>query len=134
MILLSNRGLSPPQIAERAGFSRRTVTRYIQRYEAQGLGGLYDKPKPGRRRRVTDEYVEKLQAAVDQNPRDVGRPYSNWTTENLATYMGEQTGITIGARQLENYLKANRWRLRRPTRTVKHKQDAALVKEKKTNG
>ena len=34
MILLSNEGLSPPQIAKRVRFSRSTVVRYIQRYEA----------------------------------------------------------------------------------------------------
>ena len=31
-----------------------------------------------------------------------------------------------------NYLKANDWRLRRPVRTVKHKQDKQQVEEKKT--
>lgn len=134
MILLSNEGLTPPQIAERVRFSRRTVTRFIQRYEAEGIKGLPDKPKPGRPRRVTDEYLQKLEAAVEQNPRDLGQPFSSWTTEHLASYLSEQTGITIGARQVENYLKANRWRLRRPVRTVKHKQDPALVREKKTHG
>jgi hypothetical protein len=37
----------------------------------------------------------------------------------------------ITPRQVENYLKANGWRLRRPVRTVKHKQAPELVAEKK---
>ena len=36
MILLSNEGLSPPQIAGRVRFSRYTVARFIQRYQAEG--------------------------------------------------------------------------------------------------
>jgi putative transposase len=133
MILLSNDGLSPPQIAERVRFSRRTVTRYIKRYEAAGVAGLLPKPHPGRPPRVTPEYVTQLLAAVDENPRALGLPFSNWTTGNLTDYMAEQTGISITPRQVENYLKVNDRRLRRPTRTVKHKQDPTLLAEKKTN-
>ncbi len=58
-------------------------------------------------------------------------PFSNWTTANLADYLAQQTGIVISPRQVENYLKAHDWRLRRPVRTVKHKQNPDLVKEKK---
>jgi transposase len=132
MILLSNEGLSPPQIAKRVRFSRYTVVRFIHRYDAEGLQGLYTKPRSGRPRRVTPEYEAKLQAAVEKEPRLLGLPFSNWTTANMAEYMAEQTGILISPRQVERYLKLHDWRLRRPARTVKHKQDSDLVAEKKT--
>jgi hypothetical protein len=47
--------------------------------------------------------------------------------------MAQQTGIQIKARQMENYLKRNDWRLRRPTTTVKHLQDPAEVEAKKSS-
>jgi len=133
MVLWSNEGLSPPQIAQRVRFSRRTVTRHIKRYEAEGLAGLLTRSRSGRPRCVTSEYEAKLLEVVAQAPRSLGLPFSNWTTAKLAEYMAQQTGISISPRQVENYLKANNWRLRRPVRTVKHKQDAALVEEKKTH-
>ncbi len=133
MILWSNEGLTPPQIAARARFSRETVVRYIKRYEAEGLAGLFTKPRSGRPRRVTPLYEAQLLEAVEQEPRALGLPFSNWTTANLAEYMAQQTGIHITARQVEHYLKAHGWRLRRPVRTVKHKQDPDLVAEKKTH-
>ena len=132
MILLSDEGLSPPKIGERVRFNGRTVRRYIDRYEADGIAGLSNKRRPGRPPRVTPAYLTKLGELLDQFPRDLSLPFSNWTTENLAVYLAEQTGIVIGARQVENYLKANDWRLRRPVRTVKHKQDKQQVEEKKT--
>jgi putative transposase len=134
MILLSNDGLSPPQIAKHVRFSRSTVVRFIQRYEAEGVQGLYTKPRSGRPRRVTPEYEAKLVMAVEQEPRSLGLPFSNWTTANLAEYMAQQTAIVVKPRQVENYLKVHGWRLRRPVRTVKHKQDPVLVAEKKTDG
>ena len=133
MILMSNTRLSPPQIAQRVRFSRHTVVRYIKRYDQEGITGLLTKPRSGRPRRVTDEYLAQLSEAVEQAPRDLGLPFSNWTTANLAEYLAERTGIAIGARQVENYLKALDYRLRRPVRTVKHKQDPELVREKKTH-
>jgi transposase len=134
MILLSNEGLSPPQIAQRVRFSARTVRRQIDRYEAEGRAGLLNKPVPGRRSRVTDAYLAQLEQVVERHPRDLDLPFSNWTTANLAEYMAHQTGIAIGARQMENYLKAHRWRLRRPVLSVRHKQDQSQVAEKKSHG
>ena len=133
MILWSNEGLSPPQIAQRVRFSRRTVTRYIKRYEVEGLLGLFTRSHPGRPRHATTEYEAQLLQAIAQEPRSLGLPFSNWTTAKLADYMAQQTGITLSPRQVENYLKVNDWRLRRPVRTVKHKQDTALFEEKKTH-
>jgi transposase len=75
----------------------------------------------------------KLLATVEQEPRSLGLPFSNWTTVNLAEYMAKQTAIVITPRQVEHYLKVHDWRLRRPVRSVKHKQDPALVAEKKTD-
>lgn len=133
MILLSNDGLSPPQIAKQVRFSRRTVTRFIQRFEAEGISGLMTKPRSGRPPKVTRAYKAQLLEAVEQQPRALGKPYSNWTTANLAEHLFELTGIELSARQVENILKANDWRLRRPVRTVKHKQEPELVQEKKTD-
>ena len=133
MVLLSNEGLSPPEIARRVRFSRETVVRFIKRYNQEGIAGLADRPRSGRPPRVTDDYVPQLLAAIEQPPRDLGLPFSNWTAANLAEYLAEHTGIIITARQVENYLKARGYRLRRPVRTVKHKQNPELVSEKKTD-
>jgi transposase len=133
MILLSNEGLSPPKIAQHVRFSHDTVVRFIKRYNREGIAGLHSKPRPGRPRRVTDQYLTQLSEAIEQVPRDLGLPFSNWTAANLAAYLAERTGIVIGARQVENYLKAKGYRLRRPVRTVEHKQDPELVEEKETD-
>jgi transposase len=133
MILLSDEGLASPRIAERVRFSSRTVLRVIDRYEAAGITGLLSQTSPGRPPRVTSAYLGQVAVVVAQWPRDLGLPFSNWTTQNLAAYMARQTGIVIGARQMENYLKRYGWRLRRPVHSVKHKQDPAQFGEKKTN-
>jgi len=133
MVLLSNEGLSPPQIAEQVRFHRRTVTRAIQRYEQRGVDGLLTQPRSGRPPKATVVYERLLLKVVAGRPRDLDLPFSNWTTANLAEHLRDKTGIELSARQVENILKANDWRLRRPVRTVKHKQNKELVEEKKTH-
>jgi transposase len=133
MILLSNEGLSPAKIAEQVRLHRRTVTRYIQRYEAEGVDSLLTRPRSGRPPKATEAYTDLLLSAVEQAPRTLGLSFSNWTTANLSEHLAQQTGIALSPRQVENILKANDWRLRRPVRTVKHKQDPELVEEKKTH-
>lgn len=91
MILLSNDGLSPPKIAKQIRFSRRTVIRVIQRYEVEGISGLMTKPRTGRPPKVTRKYRALLLESVEQQPRDLGKPYSNWTTAKLAEHLLELT-------------------------------------------
>ena len=114
-------------------FSHDTVARYIARYEAEGVSGLQTRSRSGRPRKVTTDYEKRLLDLVEQESREAGMPFSNWTTENLATELADRTGIALSPRQVENYLKQHDWRLRRPVRTVKHKQDPELVAEKKTD-
>lgn len=133
MILLFDEGLSPPQIAQRVRLSDRTVRRTLDRYQAEGMAGLRDKSRPGRPARVTAAYLEQLERTVERQPRALGLPFSNWTSANLAAYMAQQSGVEIKARQMENYLKAQDWRLRRPVRSIQHKQDPVQVAEKKSH-
>jgi len=131
MILLSSEGVSAPKIAGRVRFSGRTVRRVIERYEAEGIVGLSNKARSGRPPRVSADYLSQLESLVEQWPRELDLAFSNWTCENLVVYMAQQTDIVIGARQMENYLKAHDWRLRRPVRTIKHHQDPEQVETKK---
>ena len=132
MILLSNEGLKPSQVAQRVRVSDRTVRRYIARYEAENIDGLQTRDYPGRPPRVTADYLKQLESAVEHMPRDLDLPFSNWTTANIAEYMAQKTDIRIKARQMENYLKRYGWRLRRPVRSVKHRQNAQEVLKKKS--
>jgi hypothetical protein len=48
IILLAAAGMHFSEIARVAGISRRFVYRWVRRFQAQGLAGLQDRPRPGR--------------------------------------------------------------------------------------
>src|SRR4029450_10039072 len=52
IVLLAADGVAVKDIVERVGASKPTVIGWKKRYTAEGLGGLEDRPKPGRRRGV----------------------------------------------------------------------------------
>src|SRR6266436_80935 len=55
-------------IAQQLHRSAQTVRRRLHRFDAQGIDGLGDRPKPGRPRRLTIDDDSKLIALVSQAP------------------------------------------------------------------
>ena len=107
MILLSaEKQMVPCEIASIVRRDEQTVRRWLKRYQAEDLNGLYDRPRPGHPGKVSPAYQELLVRTVRQRPRSVGQPYSLWTLQRLADYMAEQTGIRISDEAVRVHLKA----------------------------
>jgi transposase len=120
MILLSaEKQMVPNEIASIVRRDEQTVRRWLKRYQAEGLNGLYDRSRPGSPGKVTSAYQEPLVTTVRQRPRSLGQPYSLWTLQRLADYMAEQTGIRISDEAVRVHLKAaTSYSVVRSTRSV----------------
>jgi len=70
MILLSARHYTAPEIAEIQGVSRVTVYTWLDRFDAEGPAGLYDRPRSGRPPVLDDEAQQCLATALRQTPED----------------------------------------------------------------
>jgi hypothetical protein len=62
ILLLLDAGVPITQIAATVGISRKFVYKWVARFQAQGVGGLADlpRPRPARRRRVTAGREDEL--------------------------------------------------------------------------
>ena len=119
MILLSaEQGMSPPGISKIVRESDQTVRKWFRRYEAEGIEGLRDAPRPGSPKKVTPEYVKLLVEVVRLRPRSLGLPFSMWTLARLADYIAEQTGIRVDDETVRRYLKKTEIVLSRPQHTI----------------
>ena len=58
MILLAFDGMSAPKIATIVDLDPVSVRTYMKRYRDEGIQGLYDRPRTGRPRTATPEYVD----------------------------------------------------------------------------
>ena len=61
-------GFSREEAARAAGMDRQTLRDWVHRYDAEGLDGLSDRPRPGPRPRLTPEQEAELATAVEQGP------------------------------------------------------------------
>ncbi len=108
----ASQGQRVPAIAGTLRLCEATVRQWLKRFNAQGLPGLEDEPRPGPPKTYTPEQVSELIAAVLSKPQDLDRPFACWTLDRLAAYLSEQKGISMKRSRIDEILIAEglRWR------------------------
>jgi transposase len=131
ILLAAEKQLVAREIAEIVRKDEQTVRRWLKRYMAEGIEGLKDAPRPGGQKVVTDEYREKLVAAVRRRPRSLGQPYSLWTLQRLADYMAEETGLRVSDETVRRHLEAEGIVLSRPQHKISSPDPEYEVKKRR---
>lgn len=132
MILLSGEGWKVGEIAKVVRESEDTVTRWVKRYNSEGVNGLQDAPRAGAPRKVNAEYEAEVLAAVRTRPRALEQPYSLWTLQRLVDYMAERTGIRLGRETLRRLLARHEIVMSRPHYHVHSPDPDYLLKKKQS--
>lgn len=112
MIALSREGKTVPAIAQQLGVGQACVRRWIERFNAHGLRGLEDLPRPGKPPTYTPEQVGEVLLAALTKPEELGLPFASWTLDRLEAYLNEQKGIPIKRSRIDEILLTEglRWR------------------------
>jgi transposase len=84
IVLLAADGTGTNEIVARTGLSKPTVIAWKKRYAAEGLGGLEDRPKPGRPPQVDE--VAVVLATLEPPPGKLG--VTHWSSRLLAAQLG----------------------------------------------
>jgi transposase len=132
MILLAvEEDMTAPEIGQIVRKNDQTVRRWVRRFNAEGINGLYDVPRPGSPGNVTEEYRKLLLNIVRQRPRALDQPYSMWTLQRLADFMAEETGIRVSGETVRRTLKAHDIVLSRPQHTISSPDPEYKVKKRR---
>jgi transposase len=84
IVLLAADGVPVKDIVDRVGVSKPTVIGWKKRYAAEGVGGLEDRPKPGRPSRVDE--VAVVLATLEAPRQRLG--VTHWSSRLLANELG----------------------------------------------
>jgi transposase len=84
VVLLAADGTGTNEIVRRTGLSKPTVIFWKRRYAAEGIGGLADRPKPGKPR-TTDDVAVVLRT-LEPPPEHLG--VTHWSSRLLAAELG----------------------------------------------
>ena len=123
MLLLSQRGQTSSQIAQTVLRSQDTVVRVLKRFLTGGLDAVPRRTAPGRERTVTAAWEAELLRVIEGDPHEVGVETANWTTERLAEYLGQQTGIHVTEETVRMYLHVHDYVCKRSTWTLRRKAE-----------
>jgi transposase len=92
IILACADGHDNTTVARRLHLSQTTVCKWRARFIAQRLAGLYDEPRPGAPRQITDAQVEEvIVRTLETTPRGA----THWSTRDMAKTAG-LSHVTIG--------------------------------------
>jgi transposase len=107
-ILLVHAGSSPAQVASRSGLNERSIRRWVQRYDKQGLQGIKEMVPSGRPARLEKEQIVKLFRQIRKPPSYFGYLSERWTGKLLQHHIQHQEQVTLSLRQCQRLLKDSR--------------------------
>lgn len=88
-------GMTRAEAARLAGMERQALRDAVIRYNAEGVDGLFDRPKGHRREWLTEAEQAILADVVYKGPRPDVDGVCTWTCEALAIWISERFGKTI---------------------------------------
>jgi len=118
IIVLSAQGLRVAAIARQLGVSEHTARFWIVRFNALGLPGLHDLPRPGATPTYGEETRRRICRVAGQSPAALGQPFDCWTLTRLVTYLRTRAGIAISRSRLQEILRDAAVDWRRPVQPV----------------
>ncbi len=132
VLLAAEQRLVASQIAAIVRTAEETVRRWLKRYQAEGIDGLADAPRPGATTKITPAYQECLLHLVRQRPRSRDLPYSLWTNQRLADVLAEETGIRGSDETVRRTLADADIVLSRPQHTITSPDPDYLVQKRRS--
>ena len=97
--------MSRAEAARLAGMERQALRDAVLHYNAEGLAGLHDRPKPGRPERLSEAEQAALAARVFTGPDPERDGVSAWTRADLCGWLAERFGKAFHPSSLSRVLK-----------------------------
>ena len=129
VIRLLHLGSKPSEVAGQQMVSVPTIYNWHKLWREQGIEGLANKPKTGRRAKATEAYCQKLEEMLDKEPAEYGYRFAIWTSDRLRTHLEKETGILLSESRFRALLKKKGYRYRRPKHDLSHLQDKTAKKK-----
>src|SRR6516165_8075571 len=96
LIALANalEGMDRASAARLAGMDRQTLRDWVDRYNAEGLAGLCNRPAPGRRPKLSEGQMAALKAVVLAGPDPAVDKIVRWRVVDLCRWVEERWGVS----------------------------------------
>jgi transposase len=103
-------GASRTDAARSAGMERQTLRDWVHRYNAEGVEGLKDRLRAGRKPLLDGEQHSELDRLVETAPAPVKDGVVRWRCADLKAQIKSRFGVEISERSLGRILNARGFR------------------------
>src|SRR6186997_3521403 len=98
-------GASREEAARAAGMDRQTLRDWVHRYNEEGLAGLHDRRRSGRKPRLTPEQEAELVTAVEQGPDPDRDGVVRWRRVDLKALIETRFAVRLRERSVGKVLR-----------------------------
>ncbi len=121
-------GMSRETSAQLAGMDRQVLRDWVHRFNAEGVEGLRDRPRSGRRCRITEEDKKKFCQVVEAGPDPKKDKLTRWRQIDLRDWLKAECGTNYHKRTVGKLLKRFGYS-HISTRAVHPQNDPALLED-----
>ena len=104
-LALGLEGCSRAEAARHAGMDRQTRRDWVHRYNTEGLPGLHDRPRSGRKPRLTPEQEAELVTAVERGPDPDRDGVVRWRRIDLKALIEARFAVRLHERSVGKLLR-----------------------------
>ena len=97
-------GTPASQVGGYAGYTKAAVTGWVKTADEVGFEALHTKSRPGCPKKLTDEQYDKIDAALQKDPKEYG--YKVWDGPSLSNFIKKQFDVDLCVRQCQRLLNA----------------------------
>ena len=128
---LLQKGLSQAEVARRVGVHRQSVSRWARHLEQGGLQSLKQAGRTGRKARLSEPDLERIETALKRGPEALGYETGLWTSWRVADLIERQCGVKYHPSHVWRILRQLGWSCQRPTGRALERNEAAIRRWKK---
>ena len=122
------KGKRQVDVVTKLGVSAQTASRWHKAFLAEGKKGLAGAGRAGRLRKLSDEQLAQVEAALVDGPRANGFPTEMWTLARVAEVIERVSGVRYSQTQTWVVLRERLgWSRQRPARRAVERDDEAIV-------
>jgi transposase len=120
------------ETARLVGASPSAVWEWKRRLEEGGEEALKARPRPKRKRRLTEEQQQRLRDLLVQGPRAAGFPTELWTLKRVAQVIEREFGIRYHPAHVWRILRAMGFSYQKPERRARERDEEAIRRWRET--
>lgn len=128
---LLSKGLSEAEVARQVGAHRQSVNRWAKTIEEQGREGLKQAGRAGRKSRLSEVELQRLEAKLKRGAEGAGYETDLWTLERVADLIEQDFGVKYHAGHVSWILKKLGWSCQRPVGKALERDEPAIRQWKK---